>query len=121
MASSSTIVLSTSERGSTKGSVESSEARMPRNHSIMKCCMVPERSVDTEASEHRDSSVHNADFSELVTLHWSQVFRTCLRIVRNQHDGEDAAQDSFLRAFSHLHQFQGEAQFSTWLHSIARN
>ena len=87
----------------------------------MKCCMIPDRSVDTEAPEHRGSSVHNADFSELVRLHWSQVFRTCLRIVRNQHDAEDAAQDSFLRAFSHLHQFQGEAQFSTWLNSIARN
>jgi RNA polymerase sigma-70 factor (ECF subfamily) len=41
--------------------------------------------------------------------------------VRNYHDAEDAAQDCFLRAFSHLLQFRGEAEFSTWLNSIARN
>jgi RNA polymerase sigma-70 factor, ECF subfamily len=84
--------------------------------------VLPEKTFGTEAHKCiRDSSVHNADFSELVRLHWEQVFRTCLCIVRNHHDAEDAAQDCFLRAFLHLDQFQGEAQFSTWLHSIARN
>lgn len=88
----------------------------------MRCEVLPERAAGAEASKHnRDSSVHNADFSELVRLHWGQVFRTCLCIVRNHHDAEDAAQDCFLRAFSHLHQFQGEAQIRTWLNSIARN
>jgi RNA polymerase sigma-70 factor, ECF subfamily len=76
----------------------------------------------TEAPEYgRDSSVHDAAFSELVKMHWAQVFRICLRITRNEHDAEDAAQDSFLRAFANFHQFQGRAQFSTWLVSIARN
>ena len=69
----------------------------------------------------RDSLGHAVEFSELVRLYWGQVFRTCLRIVRDHHDAEDAAQDCFLRAFSHLHQFKGEAQISTWLNSIARN
>ena len=82
----------------------------------------PEKAVGTEAPKRsRDSLVYNADFSELVKLHWEQVFRVCLRITRNEHDAEDAAQDCFLRAFSHLHQFQGNALFSTWLNSIARN
>jgi RNA polymerase sigma-70 factor, ECF subfamily len=84
--------------------------------------VLPEKTLGTEAPKcSRDSSVRKADFSELMRLHWEQVFRTCLCIVRNHHDAEDAAQDCFLRAFSHLDQFQGEAQFSTWLNSIARN
>lgn len=88
----------------------------------MRCEVLPEKQVGTEATKCiRDSSVHNTDFSELVRLHWGQVFRVCLRITRNQHDAEDAAQDCFLRAFSHLDQFQGKAQISTWLQTIARN
>lgn len=88
----------------------------------MQCELLTERVVGTESPKRsRNSSVDNADFSELVRLHHKQVFRVCLNITRNHHDAEDATQDCFLRAFSHLHQFQGKAQFSTWLNSIARN
>lgn len=73
------------------------------------------------AEKGTNSSTDSVDFSEVVRLHWRQVFRICLRITRNEHDAEDAAQDCFLRAFSHFHQFLGKSQFSTWLHSIARN
>lgn len=82
----------------------------------------PEKRLSTEIPEcSRGSYANNVDFSELLRLHWRQVFRICLRITRNQHDAEDAAQDCFLRAFSHLDQFQGKAQIRTWLISIARN
>lgn len=68
-----------------------------------------------------DSSTPVLDFSELVRTHWGQVLRICRRITQNEHDAEDAAQDCFLSAFSHLDQFQGKAQISTWLYSIAKN
>jgi RNA polymerase sigma-70 factor (ECF subfamily) len=42
-------------------------------------------------------------------------------ILHNYHDSEDALQDSLLSALRHLDQFRGNAQFSTWLHSIVRN
>lgn len=84
----------------------------------MRCEALPEKEVCTDAPGCNSGSV---DFSELVRLHWGQVFRVCMRITRNQHDAEDAAQDCFLRAFTHFEQFQGKAQFSTWLNSIARN
>ena len=82
----------------------------------------PETTIRTEAPLRRgEDSVAGADFAELVRAHWAHVFRICLGITRNKHDAEDAAQDCFLNAFSHFHQFQGRAQISTWLHSIARN
>jgi RNA polymerase sigma-70 factor (ECF subfamily) len=82
----------------------------------------PETTIRTEARRRNgDGSVDGADFAELVRAHWAHVFRICLGITRNKHDAEDAAQDCFLNAFSHFHQFQGRAQISTWLHSIARN
>ena len=88
----------------------------------MQCEELSEEAVGREVPiGSRDSSVHDADLSEFVRSHWGQVFRTCLCIVRDYHDAEDAAQDCFLRACSHLSQFRGEAQISTWLNSIARN
>jgi RNA polymerase sigma-70 factor (ECF subfamily) len=88
----------------------------------MRCEAFPEKEACSYAPDcNPESSVHSVDFHEIVRLHWGQVFRVCLRITRNEHDAEDAAQDCFLRAFSHFQQFQGKAQFSTWLNSIARN
>jgi RNA polymerase sigma-70 factor (ECF subfamily) len=75
-----------------------------------------------EASKRSpDISPDSVEFSELVPLHGRQVFQTCMSITRNLHDAEDAAQECFLRAFCHLDQFQGNAQISTWLNSIAGN
>ena len=89
---------------------------------MMQSEVLSQKVLGTEAPEcSRGSSVHDAAFSELVKMHWAQVFRICLRITRNEHEAEDAAQDCFFRAFVHFHQFQGRAQFSTWLVSIARN
>lgn len=51
----------------------------------------------------------------------SHLFQAALRILLNTEDAEDAVQDSLLRAFRKLHQFDGRARFSTWLHRIAIN
>jgi RNA polymerase sigma-70 factor, ECF subfamily len=88
----------------------------------MQCEALPETRAGINTPEcSREAYANNVDFSEVLKSHWGQVFRICLRITRNVHDAEDASQDCFLRAFSHLHQFQGKAQISTWLNSIARN
>ena len=43
------------------------------------------------------------------------------RILRNEADAEDAAQEAVLKAFKHIGQFRAEARFSTWLIQIAVN
>ena len=60
-------------------------------------------------------------FGELCRRHSRQVYRTVLRIVRNQDDAEDVLQDSLLSAFTHLDQFRGDSAFSTWLHRLSVN
>jgi RNA polymerase sigma factor (sigma-70 family) len=57
------------------------------------------------------------------------LFASCLpalrkatkRMMHNVQDSEDVLQDGLLLAFKKLHQFEGRASFSTWLHSIVRN
>lgn len=60
-------------------------------------------------------------FDELVNRHERKIFRLTQHITGNREDAEDALQDSFLKAFSRLAQFQGDSQFYTWLVRIAVN
>ncbi len=60
-------------------------------------------------------------FVELSKRHYRKVFHETYRITRNRQDAEDALQESFLRAFCHLNNFEGRSSFSTWLTRIAIN
>jgi RNA polymerase sigma-70 factor, ECF subfamily len=60
-------------------------------------------------------------FAELYKRHSSKLRHAAFRITRNQQDAEDALQDSFLRAFGHLKNFQEKSSFSTWLTRITIN
>jgi RNA polymerase sigma factor (sigma-70 family) len=60
-------------------------------------------------------------FVELWNRHSARTFKTVFRITRNREDAEDALQDSFLKAYLHLKNFDGRSKFSTWLTRIAIN
>ena len=60
-------------------------------------------------------------FVELSERHSTRLLRTIYRITKNWQDAEDVLQDSLLKAFSHLKDFQGKSSFSTWLTRIAIN
>jgi RNA polymerase sigma-70 factor, ECF subfamily len=60
-------------------------------------------------------------FLELWTRHSSSAFKTAYRITGNRYDAEDAFQDTWMRAYTHLNTFDGRARFSTWLTRIAIN
>ena len=57
----------------------------------------------------------------VVTRGMPALQRYAYRVLGNRDDAEDAVQDGLLAAFEHLHQFRGEAQFSTWLTAIVIN
>jgi RNA polymerase sigma-70 factor, ECF subfamily len=60
-------------------------------------------------------------FEELVTRHSRRVYRTLMGILGNVEEAQDAMQDTFLKAFRHIGNFQGRSKFSTWLVTIASN
>ena len=47
-------------------------------------------------------------FEILVHRHQLRMLRSALRLTRNEADAEDIVQQSFLKAFMHLSQFQGK-------------
>src|SRR5215469_1744843 len=60
-------------------------------------------------------------FETLVGRYERKIFRLTQNITQNREDAEDAMQEAFLKAFEHLHEFQGNSRFYTWLVRIAVN
>jgi RNA polymerase sigma-70 factor, ECF subfamily len=60
-------------------------------------------------------------FETLVGRYERKIFRLSQNITQNREDAEDAMQESFLKAYEHLAEFQGNSRFYTWLVRIAVN
>lgn len=60
-------------------------------------------------------------FEILMRRHNQRVYRAIRSILRDDAESEDVMQEAYVRAYEHLRQFEGRAQFSTWLTRIAVN
>jgi RNA polymerase sigma-70 factor (ECF subfamily) len=60
-------------------------------------------------------------FFELCTRHSNKILWRAYRIVKNLQDAEDIRQESLMKAFIHLKDFEERASFSSWLTRIAIN
>jgi RNA polymerase sigma-70 factor (ECF subfamily) len=58
-------------------------------------------------------------FTKLVEEHQTHVYNLCYRMLGEPEAAEDAAQESFLRAYQNLHRYDQSRPFATWLLSIA--
>jgi RNA polymerase sigma-70 factor, ECF subfamily len=58
-------------------------------------------------------------FVELVERFRQRVWSICYRLLGNEHDAGDAAQEVFVRLFLHRAKFEGRSKYSTWVHGIA--
>jgi RNA polymerase sigma-70 factor (ECF subfamily) len=63
----------------------------------------------------------NEAFRLLVGRHMKSVYNVAFGFVNDHDAAEDVAQETFVRAFSSLKSFRGDAQFGTWLYRIATN
>jgi RNA polymerase sigma-70 factor (ECF subfamily) len=60
-------------------------------------------------------------FEEIVRMYQHKVFNLVYRMIGNQEEAEDVAQEVFVTVFKAIDSFRGEAKFSTWLYRIAAN
>jgi RNA polymerase sigma-70 factor (ECF subfamily) len=58
-------------------------------------------------------------FGRLVTAYQTPVYNLTYRMLGNAAEAEDAAQETFLRAYTHLRRYDPARSFKTWLLSIA--
>ncbi len=60
-----------------------------------------------------------AAFAELVEAYQRPVYNLCYRMLGDAGEAEDAAQESFLRAYRGMRRYDPTRSFSTWLLAIA--
>lgn len=58
-------------------------------------------------------------FAELVEIYQTPVYNLCYRMLGSAEEAEDAAQESFWRAYQAIHRYDPTRSFITWLLSIA--
>ncbi|MEJ2266487.1 MAG: sigma-70 family RNA polymerase sigma factor [Anaerolineales bacterium] len=62
-----------------------------------------------------------AEFARLVDKYSPFIYRLGLKMLGNPQDAEDVLQETFIKAYRHLKNFDGRSQVSTWLYRIATN
>jgi RNA polymerase sigma-70 factor, ECF subfamily len=60
-------------------------------------------------------------FTELAERYQRNIFRLAQNITQNREDAEDVLQETFLKAYQHLPEFEGHSKFYTWIVRIAVN
>jgi RNA polymerase sigma factor (sigma-70 family) len=60
-------------------------------------------------------------FEKLVLENQTGVYNLALRMVGNEEDAFDMAQEAFIRAYNSLDKFRGDSKFSVWLYRLATN
>jgi RNA polymerase sigma-70 factor, ECF subfamily len=87
------------------------------------CLAIAMKKIEAPAEETfwlKDASNGDSQaFSHLLETYERPVFNLCYRMLGNSQDAEDAAQETFLRAYQGLKHFDMNRSFSTWLLSIA--
>jgi RNA polymerase sigma-70 factor (ECF subfamily) len=62
-----------------------------------------------------------AAFTELVQAYQTPIYNLCYRMLGEAGEAEEAAQETFLRAYSQLGSYDSGRSFKTWLFSIANH
>jgi RNA polymerase sigma-70 factor, ECF subfamily len=70
-----------------------------------------------ERARHKD----RAAIRQIIKQQNRRLYRLARSIVRDDSDAEDALQEAYVRAFSNLDAFRGEARIGTWLARIVIN
>ena len=60
-------------------------------------------------------------FSRIVDHYSDMVYTICLRMLSDQADAQDAAQEVFIKAYRSISGFRETSKFSTWLYRITYN
>lgn len=60
-------------------------------------------------------------FSELITRHKNLVYSVVLKMINNQEDANDLAQEVFIKVYKNLDKYFPDFKFSTWIIKITTN
>ena len=70
---------------------------------------------------HASKNGDVAAFEQLVKRYDRKLLRIAQSVTHNREDSQDAVQEAFLKAYTHLATFREDSKFSTWLFRITVN
>jgi RNA polymerase sigma-70 factor (ECF subfamily) len=79
------------------------------------------QNINDESLVRRVLEGETALFEILMRRHNQRLYRIARAVLRDDAEAEDVMQDSYVRAYQNLGQFEGRASFSTWVSRIALN
>jgi RNA polymerase sigma-70 factor (ECF subfamily) len=65
--------------------------------------------------------IRSGDTASLVRRHYGPVYGLARRLLRDEADARDAAQETFVRAIAHLRDYDPRKPFRGWLFAITAN
>lgn len=60
-------------------------------------------------------------FEDLINTYQKKAYNIALRIMTNEEDAKDMAQEAFIRIYKSIMNFREESSFSTWIYRIVTN
>ena len=78
-----------------------------------------ERSDEQLAAEAAREGSDGPAFVQLLERFQARIWRVCFRLLGNEADAHDAAQEVFVQLFLQRAKFAGRSKYSTWAHGIA--
>lgn len=69
----------------------------------------------------RDPATVREAFGDVIARYSEPLYRQIRRMVQDHDDANDLLQNTFLKAWSNIENFRGDARLSTWLYKIAVN
>lgn len=78
-----------------------------------------EESFEELAEKARQGSA--VAFERIVHGLQDRIYNYLFQMLRSEQDAEDVAQETFVKVYKHLQNFDGRARFTTWVYSIAKN
>ncbi len=92
---------------------------LPNNSSAMS--KDPVKDTPELIARLRDPSTARSAFNEVIAAYTEPLYWQIRRLVENHDDANDILQDTFIKAWTSLGNFRGDARLSTWLYKIAVN
>lgn len=77
--------------------------------------------MDEKELIHKIADNDQLAFKYLVDRYQNLVIKTCYRLIGNQRDAEDVAQEVFFQIYKSAKNFRAEAKLSSWIYRIAVN
>ena len=79
------------------------------------------RQLDEEVLSHMAQIGETPAFNALLGRYRSPIKRYLLSLINDPDAAEDIIQDTFIKAYTSIHQYRGDASFKSWLLVITRN